>query len=41
MLFSIGLDILQDYKAVLHMFFSHNYANIKIYSDDDLNLEKN
>ena len=36
----IELDILQDQKAVLHRFFSYNYAKIKIDSDDDLSLEE-
>ena len=38
--FTMGLDIFKDKKVVLHTLFSHNYARIKIHSNDFLPLEK-
>ena len=40
MLFTIELDSLQVKEVVLNMFFSHNYAKIKINSYDSFPLEK-
>ena len=40
MLFKIGLDTLVSKNLVLHVFFAHNYAKIKIDFCDSLPLEK-
>ena len=40
MLFKIGLDTLVIKNQVLHVFFGHNYAKIKIDFCDSLPLEK-
>ena len=40
MLFTTELDSLQVKEVVLNMFFSHNYAKIKINSCDSFPLEK-
>ena len=40
MLFKIGLDTLVINNLVLHVFFAHNFAKIKIDFRDSLPLEK-